>query len=370
MSTKRSIVVVTGSRADFALLRPVMHAIKDHQDLSLHVFVVGSHLLGSKPTLKEVEACFDVEQTIEMQKPGPANRFRDAEALGRGITQLARAFHHSCPEVVVVLGDRIEAFAAASSAAIAGIRVAHLHGGDRAEGVADESMRHAISKLAHIHLTATKKSAQRLQAMGEDTDRIHVIGSPAIDDLQHFPALSDDDFERIGAPELIFLYHPTGQPDSTERARAASILQTAMRHGRVLALEPNYDAGRDGVMQAATDSDCRLIAHLPRHEFVGLLKRARCLIGNSSAGLIECAALGVSCINVGQRQSGRERSTNVIDLPEADDAMMDAALHSVKQGPTNNPEHPFGAGEAGKQAASILASFDLIKHAVTKRNTY
>ena len=94
----------------------------------------------------------------------------------------------SCPEVVVVLGDRIEAFAAASSAAIAGIRVAHLHGGDRAEGVADESMRHAISKLAHIHLTATKKSAQRLQAMGEDTDRIHVIGSPAIDDLQHFPA--------------------------------------------------------------------------------------------------------------------------------------------------------------------------------------
>ena len=127
------------------------------------------------------------------------------------------------------------------------------------------------------------------------------------------------------------------------------------------------------VMVSCRLQQIRTVGSLPislAHEFVGLLKRARCLIGNSSAGLIECAALGVACINVGQRQSGRERSTNVIDLPEADDAMMDAALHSVKQGPTNNPEHPFGTGEAGKQAASILASFDLIKHAVTKRNTY
>ena len=107
MSEQRSIAVVTGSRADFALLRPVMHAIQDHQDLSLHVFAVGSHLLGSKPTLKEVEACFDVEQTIEMQKPGTASRLRDAEALGRGITQLAIAFHKLCPDVVVVLGEGV-----------------------------------------------------------------------------------------------------------------------------------------------------------------------------------------------------------------------------------------------------------------------
>ena len=126
----------------------------------------------------------------------------------------------------------------------------------------------------------------------------------------------------------------------------------------------------EGVMQAATDSDCRLTAHLPRHEFVGLLKRVRCLIGNSSAGLIECAALGIPCINLGQRQSGRERSTNVIDLPEANEAMIDAALHSIKQIPENPPEHPFGAGDAGKKAASILASFDPMSHKIAKRNTY
>ena len=150
MSAQRSVAVVTGSRADFGLLRPVMQAIDDHAQLALRVFTVGSHLLGAKPTREEVEASFEVERTIQMQRPGAASRIADAEALGRGISQLASCFQDSPPDVIVVLGDRIEAFAAASSGAIAGIRVAHLHGGDRAEGIADESMRHAISKLAHV----------------------------------------------------------------------------------------------------------------------------------------------------------------------------------------------------------------------------
>jgi UDP-hydrolysing UDP-N-acetyl-D-glucosamine 2-epimerase len=370
MKAPRRIAVITGCRAEFGLLRPVMVAIRDRGDLQLQVIVTGTHLLPPANTGDEVRSEFDVAATIPMQRPGETGRAADAAAAGRGLSGMAAWLDIAKPDVALVLGDRIEAFAAAVAASIAGIRVAHMHGGDRAEGIADEAIRHAITKLAHIHLPATKLSAQRIIAMGETPQRVHVVGSPALDGLGNTPPLEDDVFRALGQPRIVILLHPTGGSDDEEHRRAATLLQAATSFGSVLALHPNHDAGRAGIMRAIEDSGMAQRDHLPRRTFIGLLRRAGVLAGNSSAGLIEAAALGVRCVNIGGRQNGRERAGNVIDVPEwSAQAIARAMAHALRL-PPQSFAHPFGDGRAGELAAAVLATFDPAVHALAKRNSY
>jgi UDP-hydrolysing UDP-N-acetyl-D-glucosamine 2-epimerase len=249
-----------------------------------------------------------------------------------------------------------------------------MHGGDRAEGIADESLRHAITKMAHIHLPATIISAQRIIAMGEHRDRVHIVGSPAIDGLNDIAALNDKDFRALGSPRLIVLMHPLGRDDETEHRCAANIISIARECGPILVLHPNHDSGREGVMRAIELSGggggCEHRAHLPRETFIGLLKRVGVLVGNSSAGLIECAALGVRTINIGNRQRGRERAANVVDVRESDANAIRTAITSALQSPHPTHDSAFGDGQTGPRTAEILATFDLATHGITKCNSY
>lgn len=370
MSQKRTIAVVTGSRAEFGLLRPVMHAIAAHQSLELRVIVTGTHLLTPSLTSKEVASDFDVSAEITIQAPDATGRFADARAVGTAILGLTKWFEEDTPDVLLVLGDRIEAFAAAAAAVVGGIRVAHMHGGDRAEGIADEAMRHAITKLAHIHLPATTKSAERIKKMGEDPKRIHIVGSPAIDGLDEMPPLSDDAFEALGRPEILFMLHPGGLPVPQERNDAEELLRACRHAGRVLAMHPNHDPGREGICEAISKAGCRECPHLPRHDFIGLLRRVKLLVGNSSAGLIECAALGVRCINVGTRQAGREIPGNVIDIALRDVQRYKEAIRHGLARPLARIAHPYGDGQTGERTAELLATFEPRDHPLAKRNTY
>ena len=373
MTVSRQIAVVTGTRADYGLLRPVMRAIHDHPKLHLQVYVTGTHLLSPALTIGEVEADFDVQATIPMQIAGAIGRMADAASLGRGIGGFADAFAEQHPDVVMVLGDRIEAFAAAAAAAVAGIRVAHLHGGDRAEGIADESLRHAISKLSHIHFPATVTSAQRLVAMGEDPVRIHTVGSPAIDGLAAIEPMRDSDYASLGKPQIIFLLHPSGADAKTEQDRAGRLIDLAQRCGSVLALHPNHDAGREGILSAIEASSVNARAHLDRSSFIGLLRRAKVLVGNSSAGLIEASAIPIRAVNIGSRQAGRETPDNVAtianwDYQTTERAIRDALAAAPFDGSAS--PHPYGDGSAGVQVAAILADLDPMAHALAKRNSY
>jgi UDP-hydrolysing UDP-N-acetyl-D-glucosamine 2-epimerase len=370
VTARRRVAAVTGSRADFGLLEPVLRAVHDHPALDLAVLAAGAHLLPPERTVREVRAAFRVAATVPMQRPGSATRAAEAEALGRGVSGFARCLAKNPADVVLVLGDRVEAFAAAAAASVAGVRVAHLHGGDRATGIADEALRHAITKLAHIHLAATRASAERIASMGEEPDRIHVVGSPAIDGLDAIPPLPDAAYQALGRPEILVLLHPAGGPEEEERALAGALLAACRRAGRVMVLRPNHDPGRGAILGAieeamGTGNGC---GHLPRRDFVGLLRRVRLLAGNSSAGLIECAALGVPCVNVGPRQDGRERAANVIDAaPGAIEASVSAALARPRaRAPA---AHPFGDGRAGVRAAAVLAGFDPLRVPLAKRNT-
>ncbi|UCD73942.1 MAG: UDP-N-acetylglucosamine 2-epimerase (hydrolyzing) [Phycisphaerales bacterium] len=370
MTATRSIAIVTGTRAEFGLLRPVIRAVEAHPDLNMQLIVTGTHNLPPAYTSTEVEAEFKIAAKFQMQRPGEVGRISDVTALGGGIQEFGGPLQSLSPDVVLVLGDRIEAFGAAAAAAVAGIRVAHMHGGDRAEGIADEALRHAITKLAHLHLPATQQSAQRIIAMGEDPQRVHVVGSPAIDGLDEIARMADAEYAALGKPEIVYLLHPTGRSPEREREDAGRLLDCCIRFGRTVALHPNHDPGREGILQAIDEASCPQAAHFPREKFVALLRRARVVVGNSSAGLIECAALGLPCVNVGSRQAGRERAGNVIDVPEWDRPRIEAAICEGIQRPITAIEHPYGDGRTGPRTADVLAGFDAASVPLTKRNTY
>lgn len=360
-------MVVTGTRAEFGLLEPVMRAVAAHPRLELRVVIAGAHLLPPAHTAGEVRERWGAQvcAEVEMQRTGESGRIADAAATGRGIAGLAGVIERERPGWCVVLGDRIEAFAAAAAASIAGVAVAHLHGGDRAEGVADEAMRHAISKLAHLHLAATAISGERLVRMGEPRARVHVVGSPAVDAIAAVPPADDALWRDCGEPEIVLLHHPIGDDDETERARAERIAE-GLRGRRVLWMHPNHDAGRSGVVRGigpvAQACGWRDLAHLARPDFIGVLKRLASsggvMVGNSSAGLIEAAVVGLAAVDLGERQRGREHAGNVVHVDACDAASVRGALDAARRIDLARTTHPYGDGQAGVRSADLLAGID------------
>lgn len=360
---RRRIAVVTGTRADFGLLVPVVEAIRDRSDCELLVIAAGAHLVQPGLTFREVKAKFDVADSIPMQTAGRVGRWHDVESLGKGISRFGRSFERIRPDWVVVLGDRIEAFAAASAASVGGLALAHIHGGDRAEGVADEAMRHAITKLAHLHLPATETSAERIRKMGEPGNAVEVVGSPAIDGLDAIQVMDDAAYQELGSPKFVVLMHPTGRVDEIEEHGTNELL-AALGDAPMLALHPNFDPGRDGVMRALLDAQgsVRVRDHLERSVFVSLLKRVAAeggaLVGNSSAGLIEAAAIGCLSVDIGDRQGGRERAAGWTEWAHEDAESVREAVQVVTDVGRSRGDHPFGDGQAGVRIARVLAERD------------
>jgi UDP-hydrolysing UDP-N-acetyl-D-glucosamine 2-epimerase len=354
------IAVVTGSRAEFGLLEPVLHAIRAERTLRLRVVAAGAHLAAG--TWRDIEAAgFTIAARVPMQRRGESGRDADMAALGRGVSGFARLWARWKPDVVLLLGDRIEPLAAAAAASVGGIRVAHVHGGDRAEGVADDAMRHAISKLAHLHFPATVASRARLIRMGEDPAVIFQVGSPAVDGLGRVePA--------CGGPELIVMQHPLGAADDQERTWMAATLRATAGYPR-LVMAPNADPGSAGIRAALRAARVPAVEHLPRERFLALLAGARALVGNSSAGLIEAAALRVPAVNIGPRQAGRETAGNVVACGYGA-AAVKAALRRALQLKRAGLRQPYGGGHAGERMARVLAGIDLERVMVRKRNSY
>lgn len=393
--TPRRVLIVTGSRAEFGLLRPVIDAVRRRKDLALLIAVAGEHLLGPAFTWREVAVAGGIAAKIPMQRAADRGRIAHAAAAGRGVEGFARAYARLKPDWVVVLGDRVEAFAAASAASIAGIAVCHIHGGDRAEGIADEAMRHAITKLAHLHCAATRGSAARIIAMGEPRRLVHVTGSPAIDGLRNMPEISKAEITRLGDPNVIVLQHPCGLADEAETEWARFALEVASHiqdqppgvchadrgYRRILVFDPNHDPGREQIL-AIVDAwqrkrlACR-VPHWPRNRFIGLLRRlARhprgAIVGNSSAGLIEAVALGLRTINLGPRQAGREHGPNVFHAMDTRTSTLERAAAFATNGRRSlKPTMLFGDGRAGPRIAALLAAVDPRDPALLrKRNAY
>ncbi len=380
---RKNILVLTGTRAEYGLLKSSMEAIEAHDQLSLSVVVTGMHLsprYGN--TVDEIRNDgFTVDREVPMLVEGDTG-VAMAKSLGLGTTGLADAFNSLDPDVVLLLGDRDEALAGALAAAHMNIPVAHIHGGDAMEGaVIDDSIRHAITKFAHIHFPASDKSADRIRKLGEEQWRITVSGAPGLDDI----LASDYDesqvvLDRYGLDGdkllLLLVQHPvTTQPDQAGEQMAITLDAIEKIGTQTVIIYPNSDAGGyqiiDEIESRSFDDTVRSFQSLPRREYLGLLAASDLMIGNSSSGIIEAPSFGLPVVDIGPRQKGRERAENVLSVPYDTESIRNVVSefmeNSSAQQRAENCDNPYAFGGAGKLIAETLAEIDLDETLLQKK---
>ena len=382
---KRRIAVVTGTRADYGLLRSPMSAIRDHPRLTLQVVACGMHLLRKfGTTVKDIERDgFSIDARIPMQR-GDDSSIDQAGGLGRGVGKIAAFLDEANTDIVVVLGDRIEAMAGALAAVTTGKVLAHIHGGDAAQGDFDDSLRHAISKLAHVHLTATSDATKRLRRMGEASGRIHQVGAPGIDRIREILADSDPrnsdttcgtglqpvaatGSKRVRHGALI-VQHASGRSARRERATMRVLLDCVQCAGlsRTI-IYPNSDRGHAGVIAAIEAharrfdrAEVRVVRSLPRDAYLRALIDADVLVGNSSSGIIESSTAGTPAVDIGDRQRGRLKcGPSVIHAEETAESIRQALAVALRTRPRCSRRSVYGDGHAGPRIADVLADLPL-----------
>lgn len=375
----RRICYVSGTRADFGLMRATLARIQEHADLSLEVVVTGMHLSEAYGmTCREIEAAgFPIVGRVpcDMRDSSGVAMARNLATTLAGCVEL---FAASRPDLVLLLGDRGEMLAAALAGLHLNIPLVHVHGGERS-GTVDEPVRHAISKLSHYHFTATEEARERLIAMGETPGHVFVTGAPGIDELAFAPRLDRCQLCRQAGfdpdlPLALMVYHPVLQEAERAGAEVSTLMDVLLSHGmQVMALMPNADAGSDQVRAAlacyAVVPSVRLHRHIERNEFLAWMAACDVMVGNSSSGIIEAASFGTPVVNVGSRQHLRERNANVIDI-EATPAALIGALAAVQQHGRHEPCNRYGDGHAGERMVQLLTSLDLSDRILRKVNEY
>lgn len=375
----RKVCYVTGTRADFGLMQDALQAIHSSPDLSLSLLVTGMHLLPEYgDTWQEiVDTGIPVEAKIEVKLSGSSGDEMSV-ALGEQVIGFTRAIMKNKPDIILLLGDRGEMLAGAIAALHLGIPVVHLHGGELS-GTIDESIRHAISKLAHYHFTATEKSRERLIHMGERPENIQVTGAPGLDFiykadlLERAPLFSKYNLNQ-GEPLVLVLFHPVVQQANDAKVQTTELLAAVLDSGmQSLVIMPNADAGGGDIAEViheyCENEQINMAVHVPRNEFLSLMSYSEMMIGNSSSGIIEAASLQTPVINIGDRQRCRERNPNVIDVPVNKEAIAGAIIQA-KQMVGQHWQNVFGKGDASEHIVEGLKAISLDSAVLEKVNAY
>ena len=347
----RRITVVSTSRADYGLYRPLLRRLADDASVDLGLVVGGTHLAQEfGMTVGEIEADgFAIAERVELLSGEDTPR-AVAEAMGRGTAGFAGAIARLAPDIVVVLGDRFEMHAAAVAAQPFRVPVAHIHGGELTLGAMDDAFRHSITKLSHLHFVAAEAFARRLRQMGEEDWRITVSGALGLDNLALIEPLAGADLEALiglppEAPPLIVTHHPETLGAEPVDAQAAALLGAVEDADLpVVITAPNADPGGARIKElvAAFVADhprARYVENLGTRAYFGLMARAAAMVGNSSSGIIEAASFTLPVVNVGRRQEGRPRPANVIDVAGSRKAILAGIRRAVSD--------EFRAGLAG-----------------------
>lgn len=364
---RRRIAVITGTRAEYGLLRTTIRAIQLHPRLQLQLVATGMHLVrkfGS--TVRQIEADgFPISARVPMQR-GTDDALDQAEGLARGVRGIARFLQEAGSDIVLVLGDRIEAMAGALAGVTTGRIVAHVHGGDVAPGDLDDALRHAITKLAHVHLAATRASMRRVLRMGERKEHVFLVGAPGLDELASFSLERARPHQRTGT--ALIVQHPCGRSAEIETRVTRHVLAAVERQElRCLIVYPNSDRGHAGVITAIQEHAARsrpgevsVFRSLPREEFARCLITSDVLVGNSSSGIIEAPFVGTPSVNVGARQTGREPGgPSVIHADENLKSISDALARALRTRIRRAARSAYGDGQAGRRIADILAEIEL-----------
>jgi UDP-N-acetylglucosamine 2-epimerase (non-hydrolysing)/GDP/UDP-N,N'-diacetylbacillosamine 2-epimerase (hydrolysing) len=368
---KRHICLVTGSRADYGLLHNLARAVQEDPDLQLQLIATGSHLSPTFGlTLKEIEADgFVPAATVDMLVASD-RASGIARSIALGTIGMADAFERLKPDLIVVLGDRFEILAAVQAALVSKIPVAHIHGGEATRGAVDDAIRHAITKMSHLHFTSTEEYRNRVIQLGESPDSVWNVGAPVVDSLKRLKLLSrhelTEEFQfNFLHPYFLVTYHPTSYGNLSPSRAVAHMFEalSKFQEYNVVVSGTNADAGnselRERIFRAISTEPqrmhfCESFGHL---RYLSAMSQAVAVIGNSSSGVIEAPALGIPSVNIGNRQAGRVRAVSVIDTPEDAESIARAILKALSTEfalSISARNHPFGDGHSTERILEIL----------------
>lgn len=365
----RKICFVTGSRADFGLIIWPMRAIRETAGLRLQLIATGMHLSPEFGyTIDNIrDEGFDVDESVETLLSSDSG-VGVSKSVGLGVIGFADAFARLKPDLVIVLGDRYETFAAAQAAMFMRLPMAHLFGGDVTEGAIDEAIRHAITKMSHLHFATNADSARRLMRLGEDPARVFTVGSPGIDSIKRLKLMDRETIGRevgmkLGKRNVLVTFHPV----TVEMDRSVGALDELF--ASLAALGPEFSlfftlANADAEGRAlnerikafvAVRPNAIAVASLGQLRYISLMNQADVVVGNSSSGIYEAPSLSVPTVDIGDRQKGRERAASVFHAPPDRASISKAIADALARGrqPTVSP---YGDGETSRRVANKIAS--------------
>ena len=376
---KRKVCAVVTARPSYSRIKSALQAIKDHPDLELQLVVGASALLdryGTTVNYIEKDG-FHIHAKVHMVLEGesPTNM---AKTTGLGLLELSTVFHNLNPSMVITVADRYETLATAVAGAYMNLPVVHVQGGE-VTGSIDEKVRHAVTKLADIHLVATDKAAERVIRMGEIPESVKVTGCPSVDLAATALQKPELDFDPLvkyggvgGALDLskgymVVMQHPVTTEFQKARDQITETLYAVKEVGiPTLWFWPNVDAGSDGTSKGLRafrerklDDNIHFFKNMTSIDFLKLLINSRGIVGNSSVGIRECSFLGVPAINIGSRQAGRERGPNTTDVPNHERGAIQAAIHHMLSADRPQTTTLYGDGQSGTRIAEILATHPL-----------
>jgi UDP-hydrolysing UDP-N-acetyl-D-glucosamine 2-epimerase len=370
---KRRIAVVTVGRSDYGIYYPLLRAIQNDPDCELCLIVGGAHLsLFHGSTVSEIERDgFEIRARVPMLLSDDSPE-SVSMSVGVGVVNFASAYNAVRPDILVLLGDRFEMLAAAVSALPLRIPLAHIHGGELTEGAMDDAIRHAITKLSHLHFAAAPQYASRIEQMGEQPNRVFVTGSPVVDSIFSEKPLSEAEIEKsVRGPvrdALLVTYHPVTLEHDRTAERISVLLDVLSRFENPLIFTyPNADTNNAVIVDqlrkyVSCHPQAHLFVNLGRKKYHSLQCYVAAMVGNSSSGIIEAASFRLPVVNIGDRQKGRLRTPNIIDVPEnamAIETAIRKALSVNFKTSLAGMKSPYGTGDASGKILQVLKTVPL-----------
>jgi UDP-hydrolysing UDP-N-acetyl-D-glucosamine 2-epimerase len=383
---RRKICVVTTSRADFGLLSGLIKAIQADNGLRLQVIVSGMHLspLFGR-TWRDVEAQgIKIDRKIRLQLSGRSN-LENLNSIGLGMKGFGKALSELRPDIVVLLGDRFELIAPAVSALLLGIPIAHIHGGELTEGAIDDSVRHAITKMASLHFAATEVYRKRIIQMGEVPERVFNFGAPGLDQIHAAPLMTRRQVEldlgiSLQKPVALVTYHPVTRDRDSVEDQLRSLIGAIEASGlHAVFTMANADA-QGNIINRRLEATCaenpdrfKWVPHLGHRRYLSCLKHFAVMIGNSSSGLTEAPSFRMPVVNIGDRQQGRVRAQNIIDVRCTKDAIAEGIRHALSPRflkslrRMRNPYDRFHDGRASERIKNVLKNVPISSEFIKKQ---
>lgn len=378
----RTIVCVTGTRADYPRIKAVLREITKRPNLQLKLIVTGMHLLKAfGDTVGAIEQDgFDIAARVKMysEDDSPYGMAKSAIHCADGIADALRQIQ---PDLVLLSVDRVETLAAAAAAALMNLPIAHVQGGE-VTGTIDESIRHAVTKLAHIHFPSTQDAADRIIRMGEDPRHVHLVGCPYLDIIRTVDYVGKEQLARTYGfdptkPLVIFVQHPvtTEYGQGMEQVKKCIWALQCFPDVEIVGVYSNADAGgREIIATMEGSANFHIFPNIPDKDFLSLMKYAAVMVGNSSAGIREAPSFQLPAVNVGTRQNGRLRAGNVIDVPHDVDTIVKAIETALHDGDfrenLKKVTNPYGDGNSAKRIVDVLEHVELSGQLIQKRITY